>query len=161
MKSNLLLAVALIAVIGIVGGFYAFGGFNGFAPSGMEPVGPLSGSIGALPTNLTLSISPCSTPDATRYIQCTLSGYLRDQANNPIANRTIQFTTISCDPEGRCAQMIEHDDVAKTKADGSYSRVKSEPRNVPWDPNASVRIRAQFYGDSAYAGSSADAQKVC
>lgn len=156
MKPTLLLGLALVVAIGIVGGYIAF-----VAPPGGEPTGPLTGSIGTASTTLTLTISPCSTPDASRYIQYTLYGYLTDQENKPLVNRTIRFTTISCSASGGCGQTMDPNDVAVTKADGSYRRVKSELRTVPWDPNANVRIRAQFSGDSVYAASLAEAQKVC
>lgn len=156
LKPTLLLALGLVAAIGIVGGFLAF-----VAPPGGEPIGPLSGSIGTAQTCLTMTISPCSTPDASRYVQYTVYGYLNDQENKPLVNRTIQFSTISCTADGRCMQTNDPYDTAVTKSDGSYRRVRSEPRNLPWDPNANVRIRAQFYGDSVYAGSSAEAKKVC
>jgi hypothetical protein len=123
-RNTLLIAIAAIAVVGIAVGLFL---------SGALTAGPLSGTIGAIPTTLTLGWTDLGEQGLGGY-EFRLYGRLADSTGAPVAGRTVRLTftvpgetpapttgwwTVSPSPT---VTPIVHDvGTATTGADGSYS----------------------------------------
>ena len=151
MNRNLLIAVAAVAAVGIAAGIL-------FVGSGPSP-GPLSGALGPITTNLTLTVSDCADADASGNRGFAIFGVLRDSAGNGLADKTIALRTAKCD-NGTCGVLgVEF---GTTDPMGGFSFVKSEPATPNLDADTYIYYGAAFSGDEKYAGcASGTVKKRC
>jgi hypothetical protein len=157
--------VTTLVAIAVVAGIFVLGGFAFL--DGMQPQGPLQGSLGPTPTNLTLNISPCTEPEGWLFtpgaLNFTLSGYLRDANGNPVPGRTVTFTA-----RGVLAGGMHYvgepgvEGSAVTAADGSFSLQKQELPTAGYGTGAYEEFVASFAGDTQYVSSSSNyVKKLC
>jgi hypothetical protein len=149
-RNLLLIAIAAVAVVGIAAGVLLLG--NG-------QTGPLSGALGPITTNLTLTVSDCADADASGNRGFAIFGVLRDSAGNGLADKTIALRTAKCD-NGTCGVLgVEF---GTTDPMGGFSFVKSEPATPNLDADTYIYYGAAFSGDEKYAGcASGTVKKRC